>query len=278
MRSATGIRPRVLRLIRGQVRCEVRGAALRHPGTPARAALLAHYSDQPQVTRSFRRLVAELHDAGYTVAVMSSATCRSPLDWGGDLPGGVTVLRKPNVGYDFGSWTAAMAALPTLTSAGRVIVANDSLVGPFASIDHLIGAYERSAADVWGLTETRQFFPHLQSYFLGFSGGVLRDRCLSDFWRNVRQEATKTDVIWRNELGLARLLRFEGFSVDAAYVNDDVVAPGSNPTIIGWEKLLVSGFPFVKREIVVNPDVAPRGQQVAVRVSERFGERLSDWI
>ena len=39
-----------------------------------------------------------------------------------------------------------------------------------------------------------------------------------------------------------------------------VVAPGENPVIKGWWKLLERGFPFVKREIVRDPSVAPRSR------------------
>ena len=36
---------------------------------------------------------------------------------------------------------------------------------------------------MFGLTDTRQYFRHLQSYFLGFTGGVLADLPLADLLR-----------------------------------------------------------------------------------------------
>jgi len=216
--------------------------------------------------------------AGYRVIVVSSATCQTELDWGpADLADAI-VLRKPNVGYDFGSWAVALDRFPAVRAAEHVVLANDSLVGPFATISPLLHSFEESQADVWGLTETLQFSRHLQSYFIGFQGGVLDERPLADFWSDVRHYEDKNLVIHRNELGLGRLLQDEGYAVDAAFVAEQVVAAADNPTIIGWHRLLGGRFPFVKRELVQTPTLALDGAQIKVAVKEIFGADVEDWL
>lgn len=241
-------------------------------------AVLAHFSTLPRISLSFRTLVEEFTSAGYRVIVVSSATCPTELDWGSADLADTLVLRKPNVGYDFGSWAVALNRFPAIRSAEHVVLANDSLVGPFATIAPLLQTFETTRADVWGLTETLQFSRHLQSYFVGFRGGVLEERPLAHFWSDVRHYEDKNLVIHRNELGLGRLLQNEGYAVDAAFVAEQVVAAADNPTIIGWRRLLSGGFPFVKRELVRSPALAPDGDKISASVKEIFGADVEAWL
>jgi len=269
--------PRVIDLARPGVRVERGGAGADTTGN-GRVAVLAHFSTLARVSLSFCTLVEELVGAGYRVIVVSSATCPTELDWGLTNLADVMVLRKPNVGYDFGSWAVALNRFPAVRAAEHVVLANDSLVGPFATIAPLLEEFERTPADVWGLTETMQFSRHLQSYFVGFRRGVLQERPLADFWSDVRHYEDKNLVIHRNELGLGRLLQDEGYAVDAAFVAEQVVPAADNPTIIGWHRLLSSGFPFVKRELVRTPTLARDGAEIKVAVREIFDVDVEDWL
>ncbi|PVU82122.1 hypothetical protein DDP54_02850 [Cellulomonas sp. WB94] len=210
--------------------------------------------------------------------MVSSATCAGPLDWGDFTLGDTTVMRKPNVGYDFGSWAIALARFPDIASAENVVLANDSLVGPFASISKLFAAFHSSPADVWGLTETLQFSRHLQSFFVGYRGGVLRDEPLARFWRDIRHFDDKNDVIHRHEIGLGRLLFSEGYTVDAAFPAGQVVDAADNPTIIGWRTLLERGMPLVKRELVRSPHLAEDGADIGAEVRRRYGTDVAEWL
>ncbi len=71
--------------------------------------------------------MATLVDAGYLVVVVSTAEVPEPLDWSSDRPERLTVLRRPNLGYDFGSWATAIDRYPQVVEADRVLLLNDSL-------------------------------------------------------------------------------------------------------------------------------------------------------
>jgi hypothetical protein len=245
---------------------------------PERLAILVHYADGTTVSRSFRTLVQEFVAAGYLCVVVSSSPARQPLDWSGGLSPEVLVIRKPNVGYDFGSWTVGLNSIPGSRNADAVVLANDSVVGPFRGLGPIIRDFETTRADAWGLTDTRQYFHHLQSYFLGFRRGVLAEPALVNFWNGVRHERTKWDVIRRNELALSTLLYQEGYSTTAAFRCDDFVPAGENPVIRGWWRLLDRGFPFVKRQIITEPAVAPRSDLVFRDVQAHFGVNLAEWL
>lgn len=243
-----------------------------------RVAVLAHWSPSATVSRSVTTMVAALARAGYRVLVVSTSEVRGPLEWREGRPTGITVLRRPNAGYDFGSWATALDRYPAIAAAERVLLLNDSMVGPFATIDPLLAKFHASLADVWAVTDTSQFEYHLQSYALGFPGATLREPPMRAFWRDICVEASKDDVIWRYEVGLSRLLRRERYGSDVAIPFRHLVPDGKNPTIVGWQRLLDRGLPFVKRELLVRPQVAPDGALVPAVLRRRFDVDVTEWV
>ena len=243
-----------------------------------RVAVVAHWDPAARVGRSPRMLTQALIQAGYLTILVSTAEGDVPLDWVDGRPPGVTVLRRPNVGYDFGSWATALDRLPAIRRAPWVLLVNDSLVGPFAPIDHLLDRFHRSRADVWGMTDTEQLGHHLQSYCLGFRKGCLERPELRAFWRGIRVEASRDDVIHRYELGLSRVLRHAKLSTEAAIEGWRAVDGDDNPTLIGWRRLLDLGFPFVKRQILLDPGVCADGHLVRDELRRRFGIDVDEWL
>lgn len=243
-----------------------------------RVAFVASYSPTTVVTRSLAVLVSELERHHYTVVVVRASESRDHLVWPEDIPVKPLVVSKPNIGYDFGSWAAGMSLFPHLLKARHVILANDSLVGPFASLTELMDNFENSSVDVWGATDTTQFVPHLQSYFLGFRNGILAEAPLRQFWTRLRRAKDKQQIIEMYEMGLSKLLFSEGYVTGAWFDHERAVEPGQNPAIIGWKRLLDLGFPFVKRELVTNPAIVSNGHRVPGAVMAIYGEDPRTWL
>ena len=261
--SPSSGRPRVIDEVAGKVICE-HGAL--PDSVPDRVAILVHYSTSPNVNRSFRTLVREFANAGYLPLVVSASPVPGPLEWGGGLPPQAVVLRKPNVGYDFGSWAVGLRALPAVKHAEHVVLANDSVVGPVHQPGAAAGRVRASPTPTSGVSPT----PASTSTTCRATSSAFGAACwptsrLARFWADRRHERTKWDIIRRNELALSQLLRDEGYVITAAFRADDLVAAGENPVIRAWWKLIEYGFPFVKREIITNPSVAPRADWVAPR-------------
>lgn len=243
-----------------------------------RVAVVAQFSRGARISRSLNEYIRQLRSHEYRVIVVSASPVEQALAWDPDIEGEITVLRKENLGYDFGSWAVGLAWDETIPTLDHVILCNDSLLGPFDSIGPILEGFESTGADVYGMTDTTQFSHHVQSYFLGFRRGVLAEPPLRRFWSNIVHLEDKTAVIHRNELGLSRLFRQEGYSTTAAFPHQRAVAPGENPTIRGWRTLIELGFPFVKREVVRSPEVAPQGDQVPGFLTRRFGVLVEDWL
>ncbi len=268
--------PRVLDVVRAwQVERE---AAI--PAGTQRIALLAQWSPTARLSLSTTRLIQELQRAGYWTVV--SSTCPDPAELipheAADIRlDELTVLRRPNTGYDFGSWAVAMQHVEHLLGADKVLVVNDSLVGPFASIGHILADFEATSADVWGMVESRQVIPHLQSYFRGFRYGTLLEPPMRRFWHGVRVIEDKERLIAEYEYGFTATLRRAGYS-SACFVHaDDVVAGELNPTIHGWERLLAAGVPFVKRELLRRPELVSDSGRIRAVVADRYGVDIDAW-
>jgi lipopolysaccharide biosynthesis protein len=128
------------------------------------------------------------------------------------------------------------------------------------------------------MTDTQQLGHHLQSYALGFRDGVHDRAPMRAFWDGIRVEASRDDVIRVCELGLSRLLRRHRFTTDVAIEGWRAVDGDDNPTIIGWRRLLDLGFPFVKRQILLEPGVCRDGDEAPEELRRRFGVEVSDWL
>lgn len=241
---------------------------------------MAHWSSSHVLSRSVQRFLQELRQYGYFCALVS--TSPSPHRLSADDPDllrHVSVFRRPNLGYDFGSWSSYLHHHPYVRSAPRVLLVNDSLVGPFSSMQEILDGFGECPTDIWGLVGTTQGRPHLQSHVMGYKDGVLNDRPLRHFWDDIRVERGKKAVIRRYEIGLSRLAEEEGLLVAAHYPWTWVTARGQNPSSLGWRRLIALGLPFVKRELVRNPPPevvdAPDIPHV---VLSRWGEDIHAWL
>jgi len=245
--------------------------------TNDRVAVMASYGSTPRITRSVDEFVRQLADADYQVLLVRASENPSPLEWP-TTPAAAVVLRRPNVGYDFGSWAATLNALPELRRARRVLLVNDSLVGPFAPIAPLLEHFESSTADAWGAVANPQIMPHLQSFFLGFRNGMLDDPPLKEFWRSIRPQTEKMDYVMKYELGLNRALWSESYAMQSANPYGSLGLAKVNPTLDQWNELLMRGFPFIKRALLTDPDGKARAAEIADAVKAMYGVEIEEWI
>jgi hypothetical protein len=215
-----------------------------------RIAYFAQWSSSEKVSTSTQRLIKELIEFGYSVVLVSACESPKPLEVNDDIRQNITIIRKPNIGYDFGSWSVAMQLLPSSRSASHVIVVNDSLVGPFTGLKDLFISLESSPFDVTGMTDSIQMRHHVQSYLLHFKNGSFQNQAIVEFWNNIFVQEDKMEVIKSYELGLTAKAQAAGFFVGALYPWNLVGQYWQNPSVDRWRRLIELGFPFVKREVV----------------------------
>ncbi|WP_166788133.1 rhamnan synthesis F family protein [Cryobacterium glaciale] len=243
-----------------------------------RVAIVASFGPDNTVSRSLVTFTQELEANGYTVIIVRASDDARPLRWPTDNVAHPIIVRKANIGYDFGSWAVGLELFPSVRRKPFVILTNDSLLGPFSSLTPLIENFESCSTNVWGATNTSQMHAHLQSFFVGYRSGILSNPALKQFWSDLRIEADKGMIIQKYELGLSRLLFAEGLTTSACFESERVVSDSENPTIEGWKNLLRLGFPFVKKELITNPAIVPSATDIPATVRAQFGTDPREWL
>jgi lipopolysaccharide biosynthesis protein len=175
------------------------------------------------------------------------------------------ILVRANHGWDFAAWAAALAIFPDLWTARRLILANDSLYGPFTSAGFkaLVHRIRCSKANVVGLTDSYEICHHIQSYFIALDKSALLCPAVRQFWANVKSILDKDRVIWFYEAAFLGHLRTNNVACEVLFPTnrDGVRELLNNPLLCDWRELVDQGFPFIKIHMIRDrpPECDPAG-------------------
>jgi lipopolysaccharide biosynthesis protein len=212
--------------------------------------LFASYAPSGALRQYTQSYVSALRDQGFYVVLilivddLGVAVDRAAC---GDAD---AILVRGNAGFDFAAWGAALELMPSAWNAGLVVFANDSVFGPFAGFPAMVERLRASTADVIGLTESTQKKRHLQSYFLALKPGALRSAGMQQFWRRVRNLPTKREVIHAYEIQFLAHAERAGLRAEALFPLAVRPRRAKSPTHDYWRKLIESGFPFLKVDLL----------------------------
>jgi lipopolysaccharide biosynthesis protein len=160
-------------------------------------------------------------------------------------------MRKPNLGYDFGSWSFGLQAFPQIRFADEVLLINDSLAGPFGKMDKLLTEVGATPFDITGLCDSIQFQYHIQSFFIHFKNSSLTEESIWHFWCNVYHFEKKDDVIHQYEIGFTELAA-KVVRVGAIFPFNLTKDRWGASTLSSAKTFLELGNPFLKRELIRN--------------------------
>ena len=116
--------------------------------------------------------------------------------------------------YDFGSYKRGYFHAKEnglLDRHDELVLCNDSCFGPMSGFGEMFDTMSREACEFWGITDSRLFTYHLQSYFICLSADAFRHAAFAAFLAGVRKQRTVQDVIQQYELKLTELLISKGF-------------------------------------------------------------------
>jgi rhamnosyltransferase len=250
-------------------------------------AVFAHFDPEGLVAPHVERYLAALAGGVDRLVVVSTADpappARARLERHGEL------LVRDNVGYDFVSWKTGLDHVGDWDGYDRVLICNDSVVGPLRPMSEILGERAPRDVDFWGMTVSRELEPHVQSWFMVFERPVIESGLLHGFWRAMQPVSDRYRVIRRYEIGLSRLLRTGGLQMGsylrptpwqlaraharyrhALRSRPDLARnarkaapkgrlrrweqrlrrPGWNPSYVFWDAARSGRLPFVKIEIL----------------------------
>ncbi|AQS85442.1 MAG: rhamnan synthesis F family protein [Acetobacter aceti] len=222
---------------------------------PDSICLFASYAPTGHIPAHTAYYLSELTSCGFTVHLALSGYADIPaatLDFCQN--NSVTPWPRPNMGHDFGAWKDLILQGCT-RQASRVLLVNDSVFGPFAPLSTLFARMEQKETDVWGIIESLDVLPHLQSWFIcfernSFHAPAVQRVLLQDFTQMTREE-----LIWHGELGLAVACRMEKLRTDAVWSDRKSFLSRSikktNVMHSHWRHLLrTKSVPFIKTELL----------------------------
>ncbi len=198
-------------------------------------ATMAHYDPRGRVAPHVRRHVEALTKAFERVVVVSTADLE-PADeaW---LVANCELHRRANYGYDFFSYRAGLLEAGNLEDYDRVVICNDSFVGPLQDYEQILEAMSRRPVDFWGLTGSERVAPHVQSFFVCFMPWVVRSHAFQQFWQRMSPVSDRLQVIRRYEVGMSTALQEAGFAGGSYFTENDADRRIGRLRVLWWAAL-----------------------------------------
>ncbi len=222
---------------------------------PRRVCLFAMFHPRHRIRPHVLHYVAHLQACGYQTVVACSGDRLPPKEDRDALRDtGATMVFRPNHGLDFGAWQHLVREGCT-DDADQVLLANDSVFGPFADLAPIMRRMEAKRLDVWGMIESRQHAWHLQSWFLHFTADAFRRPAVARVFAQDFGRMNKDEIIGSGELALGAALRAEGLRCGAVVDRRDAAWVARhypmNPMHLDWRRNLLSGrLPFLKADLL----------------------------
>ena len=259
-----------------------------------RVAVFLHYDRHGRVRDYVVYYLSALRKAGFEIVFVSNSKRLGDDEWARVLPFCALMLRRRNLGHDFGAYRDAIAEIGDPGNFDEIILANDSVYGPLQDLAPILERCDAQIAPVWGMTDSWDRRYHLQSYFVLFKREALVHPAFAKFWRSMRLVPSRTWVIGKYEIGMTQAMLRAGLrcsavfpyrrmvqAVNDAVLRDDILertdlpqyhrdyvaalfqamergAP-LNPTHCFWDYLVGAlGCPFIKRDLLLrNPTGVP---------------------
>lgn len=238
------------------------------PSGRQKLIFFAHYDPQNEVDDYVRFYIEKLHSLGSTIIFVSGSPYLNADSAAKIAPYCAGIYTRRTLSLDFGSWHLAWELMKQrrwqLERFDQFLLANDSVYGPLFDLKEMFSQF--ADADMYGVTESNEECPHLQSYFLLWDLNATTRSFIEAFWRDFRYVVRKKELIRRCELGISQQARRRGLR-QKAYISDaearaaaarhgghehaaEVAAGSVNNTLYLWDVLIADlRCPFLKTDL-----------------------------
>jgi lipopolysaccharide biosynthesis protein len=206
---------------------------------------MAHYDPQGEIAPHVRRhLLALTEVAEQVVFVTTAKLTDADAEW---VSQHARLVMRENYGYDFFSYRSGLLEAEDLTQYDRVVICNDTFVGPLVDYAEIFAEMDAQPCDFWGLTRSDRVAPHVQSFFVCFRNWVVRSQAFQHFWQRMEPLSNRSQVIHRYEVGMTTALEAAGFR-SASYYNESPAEARLARRRMVWRGLLLTkSMPLAKR-------------------------------
>jgi lipopolysaccharide biosynthesis protein len=240
--------------------------------------LFAHYDKDDRVDDYVLWYLRNIGDLSFSIVFISTARLNSS-DVARLRALCCDVILRENTGLDFGSWSAGFAKYGADIN-GRLLLANDSVYGPIGSLAAAINRLTSERADFYGLVESVEVAPHLQSWFLLFEPWVLKNAKFRAIFAQPFSAMTKKQIIARAEISILRQLTNAGFHYRALYeIRKAGLAArcfSASPMLFLWRELLCDvNVPFVKVRLITDNPPGVENARTIIQVVKQIDPKVS---
>lgn len=228
-------------------------------------AVMVQFSGTGMLSEMVLRQIATYRELGFAVVLVSNSPSFPDASWRAARRDAALVVHRRNRGLDFGAWQDLLpVVLERWSGAEELLLVNDSVLGPIHPLAPMVAAMRGAGPGFFGMLESIQGGPHLQSWFMLARGrAAMAD--VADFISRLRLSRSKWKIIQRGELRIARAMRRFGHHVAAVYSYEAIVNRAEadpetsalllrhpvNPAHFFWRTLAgPAGCPFIKTELV----------------------------
>lgn len=228
----------------------------------------AHYDPKDQVDDYVRFYIEKLYSMGSTIILVSGSPYLKAESAAKVAPFCAGIYTRRTLSLDFGSWHLAWELIKRrgwrLENFDQLLLANDSVYGPLFDLKEMFSRF--TGADMYGVTESKEQSPHLQSYFLLWDLNPETRNFIERFWRDFRYTVSKEELIKRCEIGISQQATMCGLR-RKAYISDsearaafakygnhqhlaEVSAGAVNNSLYLWDVLIADlRCPFIKADL-----------------------------
>lgn len=243
--------------------------------------LFAHFDKDNKVADYVLHYLGEIKRLGFFVVFISTARIGEPeLE---RVRGCCDdIILRDNAGLDFGSWSEGFAK-HRHAIGGRLLLANDSVYGPIGSLGAALDRVAATPADFYGMVESLEPSPHLQSWFLLFEPWVVTSDEFASLLSQPFSSMSKRQIIRNGEIALSRRLLAAGFRYEALFRNERSALMNprytANPMLLFWRELLVADrVPFLKIELLRDNPIRVENATTVLRVADSIDPSFSSLI
>ncbi|MCR9149106.1 MAG: rhamnan synthesis F family protein [Rhodobacteraceae bacterium] len=231
-------------------------------------AIFAHFNPMARVSRMVEAQLRLLAAEGFAIDFVSMTPIAAPRDRQRIAAHVAHAVTRRNFGRDFGAWRDMwLLNRARYLEAEEVLLLNDSILGPIHPLGPVFAAMRDAGDGVFGLTDSPDRVPHLQSYFLLFRG---RDaiRALDGFFEALHLSFNKRRMIERGEMGLARAMRRAGVPMRALFPYEDLELAVLNDTAA--LEALCACYPALRSDLPSPGDPAANWHRARLWLSSRL--------
>jgi len=184
---------------------------------PKTVAVVAHFDPDDVLDPTLHGILEDLEALCDSVVLVTTSRLASD-----DLLRSkkIQTICRPNIGYDFYSYRVGISAVLQQGGCDRMLLLNSSylVTDNHQYRDTMATMLQRlDDVDIVGVTQSRQWQWHLQSYLIALRGESVASSWFLSWLSTISPRNTKIETILSGELGLSAAIMASGASVDVVF-------------------------------------------------------------